>query len=146
MKISKILTVGIVATSFMTFYSYVLAQIKDEHFTEPLILSELLHRLLPTIEKRYSLIVGWHMHYFVGLLFAAIYIYLWYNRGIRPSYKNGLILGGVSGAIAIAVWRAVLRMHPNPPNIKLHRYFGQLFIAHLVFGVAATLGYNDNQA
>ena len=51
MKISKILTVGIVATSFMTSYSYVLAQIKDEHFTEPLILSELLHRLLPTIKN-----------------------------------------------------------------------------------------------
>src|SRR3569833_675382 len=127
MKISKILTVGVLATTFMTSYSYVLAQIKDEHFTEPIILAQLLHRLTPIIKKRYSIIVGWHAHYMVGLLFAAIYVYLWYRKGLKPTFANGLLLGGVSGALAIAVWKAVLRLHPNPPNIKLNRYFGQLF-------------------
>ena len=144
MKISKVVSVGATATTFMTLYSYILSEIKDEHFREPEILGQLLRRLIPLIKKKYTRAAGWQAHYLVGILFAAVYIYLWSKKGITPTVKNGLLFGGISGLIAMGVWKSVMKMHPNPPLLHFKKFYMQLLPAHIVFGLAATLSYNNS--
>jgi hypothetical protein len=141
MKLNKIIPVGITATTFMTLYSYILSEMKEEHFKEPEILGKLLQNLMPAIRKEFAKAAGWEIHYLVGLLFAAIYIYLWQVKKIKPTLQNGLLFGGVSGLIAVTVWKAVLKLHPDPPHLKYKRYYLQLIPAHIVFGIAAVASY-----
>ena len=142
MKLNTIICTGVIATSAMTLYSYVLSAIRDKDFSEPETLGELVRKLVPIIKKKYTVITGWSAHYLVGIIFAICYIYLWEKKKIKPTVENGLLIGGISGLVAIAVWKTVIAMHPNPPARDYKRYYLQLLPAHLVFGVAASLAYS----
>jgi len=128
------LIAGIAATSAMSIYSYALSQIQDEHYREPVILGQLMHRSTQ-LSKRDAAIAGWIAHYGVGLLFAEVYRQFWRNGKISFSIAGGLLLGGVSGLLAAAVWKSVLSLHPNPPKLKYNRFYGQLVPAHVLFGL-----------
>lgn len=143
MNIKKLLASGIAGTSFMSIYSYALSEFRDKNFKEPKVLGELLKRLIPIIKKRYARYDGWVIHYIVGIMFAAAYMYLWETKRITPTIKNGLLLGGLSGIIAIIAWKALLKMHPNPPKLDFKRYYGQLITTHIIFGAFAVIGYRS---
>ena len=125
----------------MTIFSYLVAEIQNEKFREPELLATLLRRLLPELGRRYGKIAGWKIHYAVGLVFAIIYARVWERDKVKPSAKSGLVLGALSGLPAIAVWRLTFMLHPSPPKIHYRRFYGHLFLAHLVFGAFAAIGY-----
>lgn len=143
MNTKKLLASGLTGTSFMTIYSYALSEFRDKNFKEPKVLGQLLKRLIPVIKKRYAHYNGWVLHYIVGIMFAAAYMYLWETKRMMPTIKNGLLLGGISGIIAIVAWKAVLKLHPNPPKLDFKRYYAQLVAAHIVFGAFALIGYKS---
>ena len=141
MKAKEIFIPALVGTTFMTVFSHLIGDIEQENFSEPDLLAKLFNRLVKESPKELSTIVGWNAHYLVGALFASVYAELWDKEKLKPTVKNGLLLGGVSGIAAIAVWGATFKLHPAPPGINFKKYYTQLWFAHIVFGVCATLAY-----
>jgi len=139
--LNKILTSAFVGTSAMTVFSYVVSHSKKENFQEPEVLAKLIKKLFPETEKETAELEGWIAHYGIGVLFCLIYVHLWKDK-INPTFKSGLILGAASGMLGIAAWQLIFKVHPNPPVKNLKKYFGHLFLAHLIFGGFAALGNN----
>jgi hypothetical protein len=141
MKSKAIMTAGITGTTFMTLFSYLVSVADDENFSEPERLGQLAERLLPKLRKEQGLALGWLGHYTVGLLFALVYVELWRRRWPKSSIKNNLLVGAVSGLIAVAIWENDLKLHPLPPALSFNKYYLQLVPAHVVFAVFAGMGY-----
>jgi len=139
-KLEKIAVAGVTGTSFMTLFSYLVSVIEKENFSEPEHLGTLIHRLLPGT-KKLNQVQGWAAHYAVGLLFATVFTELWERQKAKPSLKNALLLGGISGALAVGVWKLTFKLHPAPPWIKYTKYYAQLVPAHVVFALFATISY-----
>lgn len=125
----------------MTLFSYGVSAADKENYSEPERLGQLARRLLPVINKRENQVIGWSAHYGVGLLFATAYAKLWENRKLKPTFINNFMLGAVSGLAAAAIWKATFKLHPLPPAMSFDKYYLQLIPAHIVFAVAAGLGY-----
>jgi len=140
-KAEKIIVSGVTGTTFMTLFSYILSKIEKENFSEPGHLGTMLDRINPIIDKELSQVAGWAAHYGVGLLFATAYIELWEHDKIKPSIKNSLIMGGLSGALAIGVWKLAFKAHPAPPMMNFTKYYTQLVGAHVVFALFAGIAY-----
>jgi uncharacterized membrane protein len=96
---------------------------------------------LPTINKKENQLIGWSAHYGVGLLFSTAYDWLWSRKRLKPSFKNNLVLGGISGLAAVAIWKTTFKLHPLPPRLSFDKYYLQLVPAHIVFAVFAGLAY-----
>jgi hypothetical protein len=141
MKAKEILVAGVSGTTFMTVFSYAVSVMEKENFSEPERLGQLAHRLLPTLKKKEDKLIGWSAHYGAGLLFSAAYDWIWSRKKLEPSFKNNLILGGISGLAAVAIWKAIFKMHPLPPRLSFDKYYLQLVPAHIVFAVFAGLAY-----
>ncbi|HEX8021905.1 hypothetical protein [Mucilaginibacter sp.] len=141
MKAKEILAGGITGTTFMTLFSYLVSLADGENFSEPERLGQLVGRLVPKLDKQQSQALGWLGHYGVGLLFALVYVELWRRGKLKPDLKTNLWLGGLSGLLAVAVWKTTFKMHPLPPSLSFSKYYLQLIPAHVVFAVFAGIGY-----
>lgn len=126
-------------TTMMTLFSYMVSMVADKNFSEPEHLTTMLYRLAPGMSKKQARLAGWGAHYAVGLLFVLVYRELWKTGKIKKSVLNGVILGALSGALAVLVWKGTLKAHPLPPWIDFTNYYIQLVPAHIVFAVCATL-------
>lgn len=139
-QLKKIVVSGIIGTSAMTIFSYLVSKIMGENFREPEILAILIKNMLPTATP-YAIYLGWVLHYLIGFAFVVVYVRLWDNNQLKPNVASGILLGAISGIIGIIGWYIVLKLHPNPPLINLINYFILLFFAHIVFGIFALVGY-----
>jgi len=137
--LADILLQGVSGTSFMTLFSYCVANVQNKQFREPVLLAILIRRLYPRITEKESFYLGWLLHYMVGCTFTAAFNRIWKKTWLSRNIFSGLIPGGICGIIGVAVWESVFRIHPYPPRINLKQYYGQLFIAHLVFGAFAAI-------
>lgn len=126
-------------TTAMTLFSYLVSLTARENFSEPEHLGTMMHRLVPGSSKQASQAAGWGAHYAVGMLFVLAYQELWKTGKIKKSIKNGIILGALSGAFALLVWKTTMKSHPAPPWIDFTKFYMQLVPAHIVFAVCATL-------
>ncbi|MBC7407412.1 MAG: hypothetical protein H7339_03400 [Arcicella sp.] len=143
MEFKKVLSSGILGTTAMTIFSYVVSEVKREDFREPEIMSLLFKNLSITF-LQYGTYLGylaWIIHYIIGFSFVFIYVKLWDNNKLKPNFISGIFLGAITGIIGIIGWYITLRIHPNPPTVNLRNFFILLFFAHIVFGIFATLGY-----
>ena|ERR1700761_2513151 len=100
---------------------------------------------MPKLEKEQSQALGWLWHYAVGLLFALVYVELWRKGKLKPDWKTSLWLGGISGVVAVAIWKTTFKLHPLPPSLSFNKYYLQLVPAHVVFAVFAGIGYRALQ-
>jgi hypothetical protein len=141
MKTKETLISGVTGTTFMTLFSYLVSLADGENFSEPERLGQLAGRLIPKLDEQQSQALGWLGHYGVGLLFALVYVELWHRGKLKPDLKTCLWLGGLSGLLAVAVWKTTFKMHPLPPSLNFKKYCLQLVPAHIVFAVFAGLGY-----
>lgn len=146
MDVTKTISSGIGGTSLMSLFSYLISDSKHRNFREPEILGELIQRLIPDMDKQYADIAGWGMHYMTGTVFTSIYDQIWKKTSIQPSIKSGAVLGALSGLVGIAVWRAVVKMHPKPPIKNHSAYYKHLLLAHIFFGIAAAESYKHTQS
>lgn len=143
MKLSKFIAAAVVGTSFMTLYSYIIAKKEKKKFLEPQLLNELIDNseTLPDVEGSKTHPAGWAAHYGVGLLFIAAYYILWKRSLHAPGIAKGLAIGAASGVLAIVSWEIMFTASDNPPQTDRYGYYKQLFVAHLIFSVAALYGY-----
>lgn len=125
----------------MTLFSYMVSIAENENYSEAERLGQLIHNLYPILNKREKLVAGWVAHYLVGLAFATAYVQLWEKKKLKPSFKNNLIIGGISGLVAVGIWKLTFKMHPLPPRLNFNKYYLQLVPAHVVFGIFSGLGY-----
>ena len=137
----KIILSGITGTSAMTLFSYWLSESKNENFSEPEILSQLIKKFPPGFTKTQADIAGWCTHYAIGTGFALMFNEIWKVSKTKPSIPSGALLGALSGLAGIAAWQIIFAVHPNPPAKNLKKYFGHLLIAHIVFGIFSTIPY-----
>jgi Na+/proline symporter len=141
MKAKSVIVAGITGTTFMTLFSYLVSLADDENYSEPERLGQLVNRLAPKISKEQSQLLGWLGHYAVGLLFSMVYVELWRRRQPKSSVRNNLMIGAISGLIAVAIWKTTFKLHPLPPALSFNKYYLQLVPAHVVFAVFAGIGY-----
>lgn len=141
MKTKQILISGVTGTTFMTLFSHLVSLADGENFSEPERLGQLAGRLIPKLDKQQSQTLGWLGHYGVGLLFAWVYIALWQRGKLNPDFKTNIWLGGISGLLAVGIWKATFKMHPLPPSLSFNKYYLQLIPAHITFAVFAGIGY-----
>ena len=123
--------VSTLATLFMTAFSYLYAYLSKDNFKEPQLLNLLLTRISGISIHKKS-IVGWVLHFVIGIIFTFIIYFLW-ETYIRPNYLNTLLIGIIAGIIGSVGWKIFFALHPNPPKIQFVEYSLQLIFAHIVF-------------
>lgn len=138
----KIFGAGVAGTSFMTIFSYIASAKRKKDFREPELLNNLIGGLFIPKKVVTFPLAGWLLHYFVGLSFSSLFDQVW-RRTRQPHPKSGLALGLAAGIIGTGIWKFTFKMHPNPPVIDFKAYYKQLLVAHLIFGLFASLGYNQ---
>lgn len=141
MEQTKVFKAAILGTSAMTVFSYLFSALSDNNTREPELLRKMIRRLSPGMSKPFSRAGGWAAHYAVGLLFAELYAQIWERTFVRPTGKSGLVFGGLSGIAAILIWKFTLDAHPLTPAVDFKKFALNLFLAHLVFGIFAAVGY-----
>lgn len=142
MDILKILLATLIGTSVMTLFSYLMSEAFQKLFKEPVILNLLVDRagIAEVPDSRRNLL-GWVLHFLVGLTFVIIYDRIWAWTELEPSWTTGLIFGAVSGIIGILAWMTMFALHPREPRIDFNDYYLQLFFAHVLFGLGAAAVY-----
>ncbi|HEX8376254.1 MAG TPA: hypothetical protein VF602_00450 [Pedobacter sp.] len=136
MKIPKVLTSAITATSAMTAFSYLVSYIKERNFREPELLADLSQELIPNKERALALPTGWLTHYSMGLAWALFETCLVENRKMKADVKSSVLFGCFGGVTGALVWGLVFKIHPKPPQIPYRRFYGHLILAHIVYSIA----------
>lgn len=134
MNLIKTFVSGFAGTSAMTLFSYAVSDDKAKNFKEP----ELLGLLMKDSMDRKNLAVpaGWLTHYSIGITWAAVFELVWCRSNVKPNKKSGIVLGSFSGLMAIMIWKAVFNIHHKPPKIDYNRFYGHLFLAHIVYSLS----------
>lgn len=136
MNLRNLIAAAASGTTLMTIFSHIVSDVEHQDFSEPRLLGRLAHRLVPASNKKTALLAGWGAHYAVGVLFAAPYYYYLKAAHKKPTVVNSLISGAAGGLAGIGMWKATFSAHPAPPHLPYKKFYSQLFVAHLVFGLA----------
>jgi hypothetical protein len=80
------------------------------------------------------------LHYVVALAFTIFYDWLWQRPNFGPSILSGLILGLINGMIAILLVSVFFERAAD--GFYRRRFFFHVMVAHGVFGISTTIGYN----
>jgi len=132
----KTLVPSIAATSVMTLFSYWSSKLEEKNFSEPELLSHIEKKALP---QKLALPAGWMTHYAIGILMTLLFNFMWPELDTRATLRRGLVLGSIGGFIAIASWKVLFSALPSRSRKYYRKFYTQLFIAHLIFGLIVTL-------
>jgi hypothetical protein len=137
----QILLSSIAATSIMTLFSYAVSSSAREVYKEPVLLTYILSALHLEVSPNLKTILGWFIHYLIGICFVAGYHYLWFNEFLEVSWSVSILLGVITGIIGIISWIILFEIIPVRPNIDYKGYYIQLFIGHVIFSLVAFIVY-----
>lgn len=132
-KIAQTIISGLVATAVMTVVGLMAPYMGLPKMSPPEMLSMMMG---------VPIVVGWLMHFMIGIIFAAEYVYL-VNPKVHISNK---ILKGALFGFAVFVFAQVMmfimgKMMPMPMmegNMMMLMMLGSL-IGHLVYGIVVAL-------
>lgn len=142
MDITLVLIPALVATSAMTAFSYIFSAIVKKQFREPELLNTLLMRWSNRFEQlTKGSVVGWVIHYLVGIFFMLVFHLLWEGLEIEATVLSGIILGFAAGILGVIGWNITFWIHPNPPKLDFKQYYVHLIASHVVFGISALITY-----
>ena len=110
--------------------------------------------MLSTMFGKPNKVLGWMMHFMMGVMFALIYAFLW-SRGLGSSnWLFGLIFGAVHWLVVGMIMAMIPIMHVGMKNGEVEApgmwmtnqggilaFVGSL-LGHMVFGLVVTLVYN----
>ncbi|WP_339715728.1 DUF6789 family protein [uncultured Kriegella sp.] len=133
--IYAILLAGILATTTMTLFSYLVSQIRNREFNEAQLLNKFIDntKCLPEIPNENSL-WGWFLHYGIGIFFTVWMYCLFITFEWQPSIWLGAVLGLIAGMVGAVGWLSLFAFHPNAPETDLKEFLIQLLMAHCIFG------------
>jgi hypothetical protein len=139
--LASILICCFISTIVMTLFSGLVSQVVHQNYIEPYLLNKVFGAQFSNPMTRHSL-MGWIVHFAFGCLFVISYHVLWYFKLVGHSWVSGLILGFISGLIGILGWRMLRRLTPDINELWQKNYYGQLLVAHILFGIIAAKIYS----
>ncbi|HET6243139.1 MAG: hypothetical protein H0V01_10585 [Bacteroidetes bacterium] len=133
MKLRNTLIGGITGTVIMTIFGY-LAPFMGLPGMNP---AEMLSMMMGVPN-----IVGWIMHFMIGIIFAAFYFYLFINwlKKMDSKWLRGIVFGiiiFIIAQIAMGVMGAIMGGMPEPENMMLMMIASLL--GHIVYGIGVVL-------
>lgn len=137
----QLIITAVAATTAMTLFSYTISASFRKLYKEPVLLTYILTQLKAELSPKVKTILAWLIHYSIGLIFVIIYHFLWIHTILKLTFFNGLLLGMVSGIVGIISWMILFKIADYKPDIDFKGYYIQLFFAHVLFGITATLVY-----
>ncbi len=133
-KFVRSIVAGVVATAVMTVFMFIAPMMGLPKMNIPQMLSGMLG---------VSILIGWMMHFMIGIIFAAIYVYL-FNAHIHIHSRagKGLLYGFIVFVFAQIMMFIMSKIMPMPAssmkNNMVLMMVGSL-IGHLVFGLLVGL-------
>lgn len=142
MEVFTILISGLVATTVMTLFSYVVSNFKAKQFREPELLNSLISRSeIIELKPSKKHFLGWIIHYLIGWFFVVGFSFIWEYTQFSADIISGAVLGMAAGIIGIFGWIMMFKLNQNPPEIDFSQFYIQLIIAHILFGISAAIIY-----
>lgn len=139
--IIQLILISIGATSAMTWFSYFVSKKFQKLYKEPILLSTLFSEFTMNLSVGLKRKLGWILHYLIGFLFVLGYHAIWVKDILSISLLNALLLGIISGVIGIISWVFIFKITRYHTPIDFKGYYIQLFFAHIIFALVATLLY-----
>jgi hypothetical protein len=139
---TQLLVVSIAATSSMTLFSYAVSASFRELYKEPVLLNLVMNKINSDSSIESTSPSGWLLHYIIGFLFVLAYHQIWVHDILPISALSALLLGAASGIIGILSWVILFKFSNHQPPIDFKGYYVQLFVAHMIFAIVATLLYS----
>lgn len=133
-KIAQAIIGGLVGTAAMTMVMFIAPLMGMPKMNPAAMLSMMMG--LP-------LIVGWIMHFMIGIIFTLLYVFLLLPvlKKVGSTFLKGLIFGiaaFIVAQIAMPIIGAMLGGMPSPEGNMILIAMGSI-IGHLVFGVVSAL-------
>jgi len=128
------------ATTLMTLFSYMVALLVAQPFKEPFLLAVLLNKFKVT-DNTTNRVIGWILHYVLGLLFVLFFEVLLQMKWLSISWSSALIYGVVIGILGILGWKILFHVTNKKPKMNYTGYYTQLFIAHVIFAFTMVACY-----
>ncbi|WP_158858121.1 hypothetical protein [Lunatibacter salilacus] len=114
-----------------------------KQFREPELLNILLMRWTNAFRQlTKSSLLGWVIHYLVGVFFMFVFYLIWEFMEIEATLLSGGIMGFAAGILGVIGWQFTFWIHPNPPKLDFKHYYVHLILAHVVFGISGEITYN----
>lgn len=124
----------LVSVIIMTLFSALISQLSGNEYREPNLLSKLISgNELGIKEKPFHIVMGWVIHFSIGLLFFSIYTLLYQFTDQMKSMFWTCLIGFLFGGIGILGWTIAFKISSNPPNIEFKGFSLQLLFAHIIF-------------
>ncbi|QSW89363.1 MULTISPECIES: hypothetical protein [Flavobacterium] len=139
--IIQLIIVSIGATTAMTLFSYAMSKSFRELYKEPVLLGYVLKKTHISLSEKSQKTWGWLIHYIIGFLFVVGYHIVWAKDIVPISPLGAILLGVISGVIGIISWVFMFKLTSQQPPIDFNGYYIQLFFAHIIFAIVATLLY-----
>jgi uncharacterized membrane protein YagU involved in acid resistance len=128
-KFGNAILSGFIATIVMTMVIFLAPMMGLPKMNIPQILASMLG---------VSVVIGWIMHFMIGLIFAFVYVY-WFNTSVHINSKagKGLLYGILVLVFAMVMMFLMTRMMPAPEGMMGNMglmILGAL-IGHLIYGL-----------
>ena len=126
----------------MTIFNYLVNKLTAQPLFVPHLLNGLISgsRFIPfSVPQKH--VAGYIAHLLVGILFALIFYLIFRFTAMSPGWLSGAILGFLAGLAGITGWKILFTLNPNPPQTNLSKFFLQLVIAHVFFGIGVVAVY-----
>ncbi len=133
-KIKQSLIGGIVGTAVMTMVMLIAPMMGMPKMNPPELLSMMMG---------FPIVVGWLMHFLIGIIFAMAYAFFFMNivKKISSNIIKGAIFGFavfVFAQIAMAIMGAMLGDTPPMEGSMMLMIIGSI-IGHVIFGITVAL-------
>ncbi len=139
--IVQLILISIGATSAMTWFSYFVSKKFQKLYKEPVLLCTLFGEFNINLSVGLKRKLGWMLHFLIGFLFVVVYHVVWAKDILSVSLLSALLLGIISGGIGIIGWVFIFKITRYQTPIDFKGYYIQLFFAHIIFALVATLLY-----
>ena len=133
-KIQKSVIGGIIGTAVMTMIMF-LAPIMGLPKMNP---AEMLSGMMG-----FPIIIGWFMHFMIGVIFALGYVLFFNNllKKINSKILKGAIFGFtvfIFAQVMMAMMEAIMGGMPSPEGNMLLMFIGSI-MGHIVYGIATII-------
>lgn len=135
----KLLLVSVLATSFMTGFSYVFYYFTRKEAREPYLLNYIISSKFSHLaqNKVYYSAIGWIIHYVLGIGFVFFNELLFYIFKVPRTPIWGIPFGVIAGIVGIIGWMLMFHLAEHLPKINYSYFFVQLLVAHIIFCLSA---------
>lgn len=132
-KIQKGIIAGVIGTAVMTLVMMIAPMMGLPEMSPPAMLSAMMD---------FPIIIGWIMHFMIGIVFALIYAFFFIEliRKVNSYWLKGTIFGSAALIFAQIMMVIMGRMFPMPPmeGSMMLTLLGSM-IGHIIFGITVAL-------